>query len=172
MLNKSSAKRIAKRHLSNSFKNSTLQLSSTRRMSSPSPSKKRKISKRKIKKRKFSSMSNTGFSGSNKLLLSMIFIGIESSKLKRTKQINPSDTSPFPLMINQFTPLVNQNAENNMHVYTQKFRTDKHDLHDAQAKIHSLQKILNKSKSENHQVREKYKRMHTILDNTALRNRM
>ena len=59
-----------------------------------------------------------------------------------------------------------------MQIYTQKLRTDKHDLHEAQAKILVLQKVINKLKTENGQVREKYRRMHEIIDNTAFRNQM
>lgn len=57
-------------------------------------------------------------------------------------------------------------------MYTQKFKTDKHDLHEAQVKNMALQKIVNKLKGENTQVREKYRRMHKIIDNTAYRNKM
>lgn len=52
---KSTSKRLSKRHLSNSMKNSTLLIHQARRLSSPSPAKKKKNSKKKIKKRKFSS---------------------------------------------------------------------------------------------------------------------
>ena len=59
---------------------------------------------------------------------------LESSKLKQGRNIAASDTSPFPLMMNQMTPLVSQGKDKSMQMYTQKYRTDKHDLHDAQVK--------------------------------------
>lgn len=52
---KSNSKRLSKRHLSNSMKNSTLLIPQAKRLNSPSPSKKKKNSKKRIKKRKFSS---------------------------------------------------------------------------------------------------------------------
>ena len=124
-VNRSTSKKTVKRPLSNSMKNSTVLLTNMRRLSSPSPTKKRKSSKRKIKKRKMSS-------------------GTRKSKLfKRGRNILTSETSPFSLMFNQMTPLVNNARDKNLQMYTQKFRTDKQDLHDAKAKINNLQKYIN-----------------------------
>ena len=145
-------KKSIRRPLSNSMKNSTILLSDIRRLSSPSPVKKRKTSKRKIKKRKNSS-------------------GTRKTKyFKRGRNMLTSETSPFSLMFNQLTPLVNNARDKNLQMYAQKFRTDKQDLHDAKAKINNLQKLINNLKVEINRIREKYKKVKNALENANSEN--
>lgn len=141
-----------KKNLSNSVKNSTVLLSKARRLSAPSPSKKRKSSKRKIKKLEFSA-------GSKK-----------SKLLKRGRNIVPNETAPFPMMFQQFTPLMSTSKDKNLQMYTQKFRTEKHDLLEANAKIQALQKYINKLKQENTKAKEKYRKMRSVIQNFNLGN--
>lgn len=151
-VHKSTSKKVVKRPFSNSMKNSTVLLSQARRLSSPSPSKKRKSSKRKIKRRKFSS-------------------GARKSKyFKRGRNMLPNETSPFPIMFHQLTPLVSNSKDKNMQMYTQKFRTEKQDLHDAKVKITNLQKYISGLKIEDTRIREKYKKVKKILENINVEN--
>lgn len=152
-MDKSSSKKITKRPLSNSMKNSTVTLSHARRLSSPSPGKKKKVSsKRKIKRRKMSS-------------------GPRKSKFfKRGRNLLTSETSPFSIMFNQLTPLISNVKDKNLQVYSQKFRTDKQDLHDAKSQINNLQKYISSLKIENTRIREKYKRIRKVIDNVHSEN--
>jgi hypothetical protein len=151
-MGKSSSKKITKRPLSNSMKNSTVTLSHARGLSSPSPGKKKKSSKRKIKRRKMSS-------------------GVRKPKFfKRGRNMLTSETSPFSVMFNQLTPLVNNAKDKNLQMYTQKFRTDKQDLHDAKSQINNLQKYISSLKIENTRIREKYKRIRKIIDHAHSEN--
>ena len=81
-----------------------------------------------------------------------------------------SETSPFSLMFNQLTPLVNNARDKNLQMYAQKFRTDKQDLHDAKAKINNLQKLINNLKVEINRIREKYKKVKIALENANSEN--
>lgn len=145
-VDRSASKKSVKRAFSNSMKNSTVLLSQARRLSSPSPSKKRKSSKRKIKRRKFSS-------------------GTRKSKyFKRGRNMLPNETSPFPLLFNQLTPLVSNATDKNLQLYTQKFRTDKQDLHDSKVKINNMQKYISSLKIENTRIREKYKKLRRVIE--------
>jgi hypothetical protein len=139
LVQKSSSKRIVKRQLSNSMKNSTILLSHSRKLSSPSPSKKRKSSKRKIKRRKSSS-------------------GTRKAKFFKPPKILPNETVPY-LAFNQLTPLVRTTKDKNLQMYTQKFRTDKQDLHDARVKISQLQKYISCLKLEITRAKDKYRRL-------------
>lgn len=145
-VNKTSSKKTVKRYFSNSMKNSTVLLSQARRLSSPSPSKKRKSSsKRKIKRRKFSS-------------------GTRKAKyFKRGRNMQPNETSPFPIMFQQLTPLISHAGDKNLQMFTQKFRTDKQDLHDARTKINSMQKFISNLKIDNTRARDKYRKLRKML---------
>lgn len=145
-VNRSTSKKSVKRAFSNSMKNSTVLLSQARRLSSPSPSKKRKSSKRKIKRRKFSS-------------------GTRKSKyFKHGRNMLPNETSPFPILFNQLTPLMSNATDKNLQLYTQKFRTDKQDLHDLKVKINNMQKYISSLKIENTRIREKYKKLRRVIE--------
>jgi len=141
-----SSKKVVKRNLSKSMKNSTILLGQTRKLSPPSPSKKRKTSKRKIKRRKSSS-------------------GTRKPKLiKNGKNMIQTETSPYPLIFNQLTPLMSSAKDKNLQMYTQKFRTDKQDLHDAKSQINTMQKYISALKIEASRIKDKYRRMRKELE--------
>ena len=140
------SKKIVKRNLSKSMKNSTILLSQTRKLSSPSPTKKRKSSKRKIKRRKSSS-------------------GTRKPKfIKQGRNMVPNETSPYPLIFNQLTPLLSSSKDKNLQMYTQKFRTDKQDLHDAKSTINTMQKYISGLKIDASRIKDKYRRMRKELE--------
>jgi len=136
--------------MSNSLKNSTILINQTRRLSSPSPSKKRKLSKRKIRKRKFSS-------------------GARKSKqkvLKRGRNLFASDTASFPLMLQQLTPLVGQTKDPNFQMHTQKIKVDRNELTEAHSKMREFQMIIKNLKSENKKLKSQISSLEKQLDNT------
>ena len=59
----------------------------------------------------------------------------------------------------------NNTRDKNLQIYTQKFRTDKQDLHDAKAMINKLQKYIGSLKTENRKIKEKMKKMKSALEN-------
>ena len=76
-----------------------------------------------------------------------------------------SETSPFSRMFNPLTPLMKNGHEKNIQMYSQHFRTDKQDLHDAKAMINNLQTSISNLKSENRKIREKFKKVKRVLEN-------